>query len=221
MNIFRTLILITLLIPHFASSQATNSSFRIGRLKYSGGGDWYNDPSAEVNLLRFVQQHTLLDVDPKYEFVEIASEKLYTYPMIFLTGHGTIKFSELDAERLRIYLEQGGFLYADDDYGMDKSFRAEIKKVFPENELVELPYSFGVFHSHFDFSAGAPKTHKHDDKPPQSFGIFHNGRLVVLYTYESNPSDGWADAQVHNDPEEKREEALKFGTNIIVWLTTH
>jgi len=221
MILFRTLFAFILLITHFATSQPTNSSFRIGRLKYNGGGDWYNDPSAETNLLRFVQQHTLLDVEPKYEFVELASEKLYTYPMLFLTGHGTIKFSELDTERLRLYLEHGGFLYADDDYGMDKSFRTEIKKIFPENELIELPYSFGIFHSHFDFPTGAPKTHKHDDKPPQSFGIFHNGRLVVLYTYESNPSDGWADAQVHNDPEIKREEALKFGTNIIIWVTTH
>ena len=141
--------------------------------------------------------------------------------MLFLTGHGTIKFSDFDAERLRAYLESGGFLYVDDDYGMDKSFRQEIKKIFPDKELVELPYSFGLFHSHFEFPNGVPKTHKHDDKPPQSFGIFHDGRLVLLYTFESNPSDGWADANVHNDPPDVRESALQFGPNIIVWILSH
>lgn len=190
-------------------------------MKYNGGGDWYNDPSAEVNLLNFVQKQTLITTESKYEFVEISSEKLFTYPIIFMTGHGTIKFSELDAERLRLYLTNGGFLFADDDYGMDKSFRQEIKKVFPESELVELPYSHGLFHCHFDFPNGVPKTHKHDEKTPQSFGIFYEGRLVVLYTYESNPSDGWADVEVHGDSPLTRDEALKFGTNVVVWALTH
>ncbi len=214
-------VLLCALLSFEAFSQSTNSALKIGRLKYNGGGDWYNDPGEEVNLLKYIRQNTLLDVDPKYEFVEISSEKLFTYPLIYLTGHGTLKFSELDAERLRMYCENGGFLYADDDYGMDKSFREEIKKVFPNNELVELPYSYGLFHSQFDFPNGVPKTHEHDGKTPQSFGIFHNGRLVLLYTYESNPSDGWNDAEVHNDSPEKREEALKFGTNIVVWVLSH
>jgi hypothetical protein len=199
----------------------TSSSQKIARLKYSGGGDWYNDPQEEVNLLKFVRQNTLIDVDPVYEFVDIMSDKFLNYPFLFLTGHGTMTFSDQEVQRLRTYLENGGFIYADDDYGMDKPFRREIKKVFPEQELVELPYSYGLYHCQFDFPKGPPKTHEHDGKPPQAFGLFHKGRLVLYYTYESNPSDGWNDQEVHGDPQEKREEALRFGTNIVVWALTH
>jgi hypothetical protein len=193
------------------------SQFRIARLKYSGGGDWYNDPSAEVNLLRFVAEHTNIDVDPRYEFVEVSSDKLFSYPMLFLTGHGNIVFSDSEVQRLRTYLLNGGFLYADDDYGMDKSFRREMKKIFPDQELIELPFSYGLYSCHFAFPNGVPKTHQHDNKPPQGFGLFVEGRLVVYYTYESNPSDGWADAEIHGNPESTRQEALRFGTNIVVW----
>ncbi|MBI3189452.1 MAG: DUF4159 domain-containing protein [Ignavibacteriales bacterium] len=162
-----------------------------------------------------------MDVDPKYEFVEITSDKFFTYPFIFVTGHGNITFSDLEAQRLRTYLENGGFMYVDDDYGMDKAFRREMKKVFPEQELIEIPFSFGLYHCQFDFSNGPPKTHEHDGKTPQGFGLFHNGRLVLYYTYESNPSDGWNDPEVHGTTPEKREEALRFGTNIVVWALTH
>jgi len=196
------------------------SQFRIGRLKYSGGGDWYNDPSGEVNLLNFAKQYTGIDVDPQYEFTEISDDKFFSYPFIFMTGHGGILFSDYEVQRLRTYLEHGGFLYADDDYGMDKAFRREIKKVFPEQNLVELPFSYGLYHCVFDFPNGVPKTHEHNGKPPQGFGIFYKGRLVVYYTYESNPSDGWADPDVHKDPEEKRQEALRFGTNLLFWVLT-
>ncbi|HTY09993.1 MAG TPA: DUF4159 domain-containing protein [Bacteroidota bacterium] len=196
------------------------SQFRIGRLKYSGGGDWYNDPSGEVNLLNFAKQYTGIDVDPQYEFTEISDDKFFSYPFIFMTGHGGILFSDYEVQRLRTYLEHGGFLYADDDYGMDKAFRREIKKVFPEENLVELPFSYGLYHCVFDFPNGVPKTHEHNGKPPQGFGIFYKGRLVVYYTYESNPSDGWADPDVHKDPEEKRQEALRFGTNLLFWVLT-
>jgi len=198
-----------------------SSAFTIARLKYSGGGDWYNDPSEEVNLLKFIKQNTNLDVDPEYKFVDIASENFFTYPFLYLTGHGNITFSESEVRRLRTYLENGGFLYADDDYGMDKAFRREMKKVFPGQDLVELPFNHGIYHITFDFPNGAPKTHEHDGKPAQGLGLFHNGRLVVYYTYESNPSDGWADPDVHHDPEPKRQEALRFGTNIVVWALTH
>ncbi len=203
------------------SQQPTPSSLKIARLKYSGGGDWYNDPNEEVNLLNFIKQNTNIDVNPKYEFVEISSENLFSYPFLFMTGHGNIRFTDEEARRLRKYLEAGGFLYADDDYGMDKAFRREIKKVFPDQELVELPFSYGLYHCHFDFPNGPPKTHEHDGKPPQGFGLFHKGRLVVYYTYESNPSDGWNDPSVHNDPVAKHEEALRFGTNLVVWALTH
>ena len=197
------------------------SAFKIARLKYSGGGDWYNDQSAEVNLLRFVRENTNINVEPAYEFVDVNSEQLFIYPFVFMTGHGNIVFNEQEVRRMRTYLENGGFLYADDDYGMDKAFRREMKKIFPGQELVELPFSHGIYHSQFEFSNGPPKTHEHDKKPPQGFGLFHNGRLVVYYTFESNPSDGWTDADVHNDPPDKRQEALRFGTNIIVWALTN
>lgn len=197
------------------------SQFRIARLKYGGGGDWYNDPSAEVNLLRFVQQNTNIEVDPRYEFVDLSSEKLFTYPFLFLTGHGNVVFSEVEVQRLRTYLTNGGFLYVDDDYGLDKSFRREIKRVFPEQQLVELPFSYGLYHCHFSFPNGVPKTHEHDAKPAQGFGVFYKNRLVVYYTYESNPSDGWADPEIHKDPQAVRQESLRFGTNIVVWALTH
>lgn len=222
MRVFLFIALAGILLGQAALSQAprVSSALKIARLKYAGGGDWYNDPSSEVNLLNFVRQHTGLDVDPRYEFVEIGSENFFSYPFIFATGHGNITFSESEARRLRTYLENGGFLYIDDDYGMDKAIRRELKKVMAGQDLVELPFSHGIYHSHFDFPAGPPKTHEHDGKPGQGFGLFHNGRLVVYYTFESNPSDGWADPSVHNTPEPKREEALRFGTNIIVWALT-
>jgi len=197
------------------------SQFRITRLKYSGGGDWYNDPSEEVNLLRFAQKETGIDVDPRYEFVDLSGERLFTVPFLFMTGHGNIVFSDFEIQRLRAYLTRGGFLYADDDYGMDKAFRREMKRVFPDQELQELPFTHGLYHSRFEFPNGVPKTHEHDGKPAQGFGLFWKGRLVVYYTYESNPSDGWADPEVHGDPDQVRQEALRFGTNIVVWALTH
>jgi hypothetical protein len=199
------------------SQARIESQFRIARLKYSGGGDWYNDPSAEVNLLRFVQQNTNIDCDPRYEFVDLSSEKLFAYPFLFMTGHGNVVFSDDEIQRLRTYLINGGFLYADDDYGMDRAFRREMKRVFPDQDLVELPFSYGLYNCHFNFPNGPPKTHKHDEKPAQGFGLFYKGRLVTYFTFESNPSDGWVDAEVHGDPEPVRQEALRFGTNIIVW----
>lgn len=216
-------VLLYLALPPVGEAQSAkpSSAFRIARLKYSGGGDWYNGPTEEPNLLRYVRQHTLIDVEPTYEFVEITSDRLFTYPFVFMTGHGNIVLSDAEARRLRTYLENGGFLYADDDYGMDQAFRREIRKVFPDQQLVELPFSYGLFHCHFTFPAGTPKIHEHDGKPPQAFGLFHNGRLVVLYTYESNPSDGWDDPDVHNTPTDKRDEALRFGTNIVVWSLTN
>lgn len=204
--------------PAFAQSGA---GFQIARLKYDGGGDWYNDPSGEVNLLNFISSNTNIITLPKYQFVDIASDDIFSYSFLFLTGHGNIVFSKDEAVRLKLYLENGGFLYIDDDYGLDKAIRREMKKVFPEKDFVELPFDYGLYHCYYDFPNGVPKTHEHDGKPPQGFGIFIGKRLAVYYTYESNPSDGWADAVVHNDPPEKREEALKFGTNLIVWVLTN
>lgn len=196
-------------------------AFQIARLKYSGGGDWYNDPSAEVNLLKFVEQNLHVKVKPEYVFVDVSSNDIFSYPFLFITGHGNISFSDSEVKRLKEYLENGGFLYIDDDYGMDKSIRRELKKIFPENDLVELPYNHPIYNIYYKFPNGCPKTHEHDDKNPKGYGIIHNKKVVVFYTYETNPSDGWADSEVHGDSKEKREEALKFGANIVLYSLTN
>jgi hypothetical protein len=151
------------------------------------------------------------------EFVEIGSEKLFQYPFVYMTGHGNINFTDGDARNLRNYLENGGFLYVDDDYGLDESFRRELKKVFPDRDLVELPFSHAIYHNHFQFPNGLPKIHEHNGKPPQGFAILHNGRVVLFYTYECNLGDGWADPDVHKDPEPVRRKSLEMGLNIIVY----
>ncbi|MCK6606145.1 MAG: DUF4159 domain-containing protein [Ignavibacteriaceae bacterium] len=200
---------------------AQSGEFRLARVKYQGGGDWYNDQSADINLMRYISENTNLKVKAEYTFVDLSSDDLSAWPVLFLTGHGNIVFSENEAKKLRDYLTNGGFLYVDDDYGLDQAFRREIKKVFPERELTEVPYSHKIYNILFRFPDGPPKTHKHDEKPAQGFGIFYDERLVLYYTYESNPSDGWADPEVHNDTEEKRIEALKFGTNIVLYALTN
>lgn len=196
-----------------------SSPFKIARLKYSGGGDWYNDPSAEINMMDYLKKNTLIEVDePAFYSVDISSDDIFNYPFILITGHGNIEFSQTEAARLRKYCESGGFLYADDDYGMNESFRREIKKVFPGEELKELPFNHKIYNSQYSFPNGLPKIHEHDAKPPQGFGIYANNRLCVYYTYETNISDGWADTKEHQDPPEKKEEAFKMGTNIIVYV---
>ena len=214
-------IVMSLLISISIEAFSQDGVFQIARLKYNGGGDWYNDPSAEVNLLNFIKSNTNIKAKPEYKFVDISSDEIFSHPFLFMTGHGNVVFSDDEAERLRKYLENGGFLYIDDDYGLDKAVRREMKKVFPDKDFIELPFSHGVYNSVYDFTGGPPKTHKHDEKPPQGFGIFIDNRIAVYYTVESNPSDGWADPQVHNDPENKREEALKFGTNIVVYALSN
>ena len=199
---------------------AQQSAMKLARVKYSGGGDWYNDPSSEINLLRYVRAHTNILVDPVYEFVDLGTDNLFLYPVIFMTGHGTVNFTETEVRNLRAYLQNGGFLYIDDDYGMDASVRKELKRVLSDQELQELPFDHPIYHSHFDFPNGLPKIHEHDSKVPQGLGLFVDGKLCVFYTVETNPSDGWADVEVHNDPPEKREASLKIGTNIIVYALT-
>jgi hypothetical protein len=214
----KTFTIILILLSGFFSLQAqSKDGFQIARLKYQGGGDWYNDPSAEVNLLNFIQQNTNIKVDARYQFVDLSSDEIFSYPFLFMTGHGNIVFSKDEVYRLRTYLENGGFLYIDDDYGLDNAVRREMKKVFPQDDFVELPFSYGLYNSFYKFENGPPKTHEHDKNTPRGFGILVNNRLAVYYTFESNPSDGWADAEVHDDPPAKREESLKFGTNIVVW----
>jgi hypothetical protein len=196
-------------------------AFEIARLKYNGGGDWYNGPTEEVNLLNYVKANTNIEVKPEYVFADLSTDEIFNYPFLFMTGHGNVVFSEDEAVRLRKYLENGGFLYIDDDYGLDKAVRREMKKVFPNKDFKELPYDYPLYHIFYNFASGPPKIHEHDGKPAQGFGIFIDKRLVVYYTYESNPSDGWDDPEVHHDPESKREEALKFGTNLVVYALSN
>ena len=217
---FKIIMFITLLLFTDSFSQI-KADFQIARLKYSGGGDWYNDPSAEINLLKFINQETTIKVNPEYVFVDISSDDIFNYPFLFLTGHGNIVLSDSEVRRIRKYLERGGFIYVDDDYGMNSSIRREFKKVFPNQGFVELPFNHKIYHSLYEFNFGPPKTHEHDNKPPQGLGLFVGERLVVYYTFESNPSDGWADKSVHNNPDNKRLEALQFGTNIIIYALTN
>jgi len=186
----------------------------IARLKYNGGGDWYNDPEIIPNLAKEINKRTSVKVEEKEEVVDALSENLYHYPFIFMTGHGNILFSEEEAKNLRNYLLNGGFLYADDDYGMDSAFRREIKKVFPDKELVEIPLDFSIFHIFYKFDK-IPKIHEHYEGSPKAYGIFHNQRLVVFYTWNTNISDGWTDR--YNDPIEKRELAIRMGINIFLY----
>jgi len=192
----------------------------LARLKYSGGGDWYNDPDVLPNLARELNRRTNISCEEREEIVSPLDERLFSYPFIYLTGHGNINFNKEEAERLRRYLESGGFIYADDDYGMDKSFRREIKKIFPNNELLELPFSHPIYHIIYQFPNGPPQIHEHyKNRPPKGYGIFYQGRLVLFYTYNSNISDGWTPA--HQDPENKREEAFRMGINIVAYAITH
>jgi hypothetical protein len=194
----------------------------IGRIHYQGGGDWYNDPSIIPNVSRFIRIHTRIDLEEREIQIRLDDPELFTCPILFLTGHGNIHFAENEVRGLRQYLLGGGFLFADDDYGMDAAFRREMKKVFPDRDWIELPFSHGIYHCVFDFNHGLPKIHEHDNKPPQGFALMNDGqRMMVFYSYESNISDGWADPDVHQDPPEKREEALKMGANIVVWALTN
>jgi hypothetical protein len=206
----------------YGQPNEASGSLVIARVRYGGGGDWYNDPSAIPNMSRYIRQNTNVDISSEEVHVSMSSERLFVYPILFMTGHGRVVLEEEEISRLRKYLLGGGFLYADDDYGMDAHFRSVMKKVFPEKQFVELPFSHPIYHNHYRFVNGLPKIHEHDNKPPQGFGLFdETGRLMVYYTYETNLSDGWADPRVHNDPTEKREAALRMGVNIILYALMH
>ena len=212
----------TLGISGIPAASAAPDSFRIARLKYGGGGDWYSNPSSLNNLLKALQVRTPITVSETDEArVELLDEDLFSYPLLYMNGHGEVRLGQAEAERLREYLEQGGFLWADDNYGMDRSFRREIAKVFPESKLVGLPFDHDLFHSYYDLPEGTPKIHEHDSKPPQTLGIFNQGRLVVLYTFEADIGDGLEDEAVHKDPAVVREQAMQYAINLVVYVMTH
>jgi hypothetical protein len=197
----------------FTNAQGT---YQLAVLKYNGGGDYYANPTALPNLITFCNQNLATNISPDVPYVEVGSQDMFLYPMIHMTGHGNVVFSPAEVENLRKYMLAGGFLHIDDNYGMDEFIRVEIKKLFPNNTLVELPFDHPIFHQKFDFN-GLPKIHEHDGKRPQAFGIIENGRLVCLYTVETDLSDGWEDQPVHNDPPEKRKQALQMGANILMY----
>jgi hypothetical protein len=200
-------------------AQATRSSalLTVGRLHYDGGGDWYANPSSLPNLLAAVRERVGMPVAREEKIVALGDDELWNVPYIFMTGHGNVRFSDRDVVALRRYLQQGGFLHADDNYGMDESIRRELGRLFPEVPLVEVPLDHPVYHVVYDFPQGIPKIHEHDGKPAQGFGIFLDGRLAVFYSYQSDLGDGWEDPQVHRDPPEKHEAALRMGVNLFAY----
>lgn len=196
-------------------TSVTSSAQDLAIVKYNGGGDWYSNPTALPNLINYCNTNIKTKMNPKPQVVEVSSIDIFQFPMLHMTGHGNVFFTDEDAENLRKYLISGGFLHIDDNYGMEPYIKKELKKVFPNQELVELPKNHKIFSAAYDFPQGLPKIHEHDGKRPQALGIFHNNRLVLLFTFESDLGDGWEDPEVHNDPADVREKALKMGANIV------
>jgi hypothetical protein len=207
------LLLLTTSLPGF-------SQIKIAKLKYNGGGDWYTNKTALPNLIRFFNQNLKGNIHPEEDIIEVGDRKIFQYPYIYMTGHGNVVFSPRDVENLRTYLLAGGFLHIDDNYGLAEFARREMKKVFPEYNFVDLPYSHPIFQQKYKFATGLPKIHEHDGKPAQGFGIIHEGRLVCFFSYESDLGNGWEDRSVHNVPEEVRQEALKMGANLLQFAFT-
>lgn len=211
----KKVLLILLFAPITLFSQ---NNYQIAVLKYNGGGDWYSNPTSIPNLVSFCNENINTNISEEIETVEVGSLEIFNYPFLHMTGHGNVIFSFEEAKNLREYLLAGGFLHIDDNYGMDPFVRSEIKKVFPNSDLVEIPTSHAIFHQSYDFNNGLPKIHEHDKNNPQAFGVFLEGRLVLFYTYESDLGDGWEDPEVHNDSESTRLQALKMGANILEYV---
>ncbi|MES2303910.1 MAG: DUF4159 domain-containing protein [Gemmatimonadota bacterium] len=200
-----------------AQAPAARTTLTIGRLHYDGGGDWYANPSSLPNLLTAVRERTTLRTAPKEVMVRLSDPELWDVPYLYITGHGNLHWSDEDLATLRRWVVQGGFLHVDDNYGLDASFRKEIARLFPDRPLVEVPLDHPVYHLVYDLPAGIPKIHEHDGKPAQGFGVFIAGRLAVYYSYQSDLGDGWEDPDVHHDPPEKHEAALRMGVNLFAY----
>ena len=210
----RKLIFLFFLMPGLGLTQP----LKVAKLKYDGGGDWYANKTALPNLIRFCNDNLGTSIYREEDIVDVGSPDLFLYPYVYMTGHGNVVFSDDQAENLRKYLISGGFLHIDDNYGLDPFIRLEIRKVFPDKELVEVPFDHPIYHQKYDFNRGLPKVHEHDGRPPQGFGILHEGRLVVFYSFESDLGNGWEDQDIYNDPEELRQQALRMGANIISYV---
>ena len=213
------ILLASLLTPNAAPGDPVpGDSITIARLQYEGGGDWYANPSSLPNLLSAIRERTGIPVARREVNVRPLDPTLYDYPYLYMTGHGDVRFSAAERAQLREYLTSGGFLHADDNYGLDESFREEIAQIFPDAELTEIPADHPVFHTFYDLPDGLPKIHEHDGNPPQAFGVFLGGRLVVFYSYESDLGDGWEDEDVHGDAEDVREAAFRMGVNLFLYV---
>ncbi len=207
---------LAVLLAGFAHSQ--DGPLRLARLKYAGGGDWYASRTALPNLIAFCNRNLGTTIDGRENTIEPSSKEIFNYPYVWMTGHGTFLLNDNEADNLRQYLMAGGFLHIDDNYGLDPHVRPQLKKVFPELDLVELPFNHPIFHQKYEFTSGLPKIHEHDGKAPQAFGLLYEGRLVCLYTYECDLGNGWEDFGIHGDSEEKRQQALKMGANILQYV---
>lgn len=213
-------------LPHFFSisffllslAGMAQGTFSIGLLKYNGGGDWYANPTSLPNLIAFANAQLKTSISPEPVTIDAADPQIFSLPFVHMTGHGNVVFSGAEIDNLRSYLMGGGFLHIDDNYGMDPFIRPQLKRVFPELDLVELPASHPLFHQTFDFPAGLPKIHEHDNKAAQALALFHQGRMIVLYTYECDLGDGWEDASVHKNSEATRQKALRMGSNLLQYV---
>jgi hypothetical protein len=214
-RIFACMAILMPLVTSVASGQ-----LKIAKLKYNGGGDWYANKTALPNLINFCNKELGTNINEEEDVVEVGSPTLFDYAYIYMTGHGNVVLSTDEGSNLRNYLIGGGFLHVDDNYGLDKFIRLELKKVFPELELTEIPFDHPVYHQKFKFPNGLPKIHEHDGKPAQGFGLFYQGRLVLFYSYECDLGNGWEDQRIHNDPQEKRQQALRMGANLISYCFT-
>lgn len=218
MNRLFSCCLLLIIMGLFSSFIPANYSYQIAVLKYNGGGDWYSNPTSVPNLVEFCNEKLGSNINPDVAQVDVGSVDLFNYPFIHMTGHGNVVFSGEDIINLRKYLLSGGFLHVDDNYGMDQFVRNELKKIFPDKELIELPFSHPIYNQKYKFPKGLPKIHEHDNKAPQGFGIFDEDRLIIFYSYECDLGDGWEDEEVHSDPKDIREKALKMGANIIQYV---
>lgn len=214
---FFTLTLLLFFLPALFRSFADTCQISLARIKYGGGGDWYSDPTSLPNLIKAIQTRTKIPVCPEEKRIELTDPDLYGFPLLYITGHGNIRFTDEEVSHLRSFLLSGGFLHADDNYGMDKSFRREMNRVFPELDWVEVPFSHPIYHCFYPFPEGLPKIHKHKGGAPKGLGLFHNGSLIVFYSFNTDLGDGWEDMEVHKDPPELHEKALRMGINIITY----
>jgi hypothetical protein len=220
-NHTRKIVILCLLFIANCSLTNGQASYKIAKMKYGGGGDWYCNKTSLTNLIKFCNSNLRTNIFPEEDIVEPGSPEIFTYPFVHLTGHGNVLFTDSEAQNLRKYLISGGFLHLDDNYGMDKFIRREMKKVFPELSFIEIPFDHPIYSQKFKFTAGLPKVHEHDAKPAQGFGLIWQGKLVCFYSYECDLGNGWEDQSVYNDPDVIRQKALQMGANLVGYAITN